>query len=318
MNIGVIGLNQKHSSLSLREAFLKECEKSFEKSKIHDDHSFVVLSTCNRVEIYFSSEDLTVTHSYLLSRLNRCFEQHVYSFFKQDAFRHLLRVVCGLDSAILGETEIQGQVKTAYERAHLSKGLPKPLHFLFQKALKVGKWMRSHFIFKNKNTLLESLIELGGETLLKKRTLFVGASQINKILIKELSLKGANLTVCNRTDVKGEVLSEKFGLSFLPWQSFPLWEEFDTVILGTKATNPLILNYEGTKPIQIFDLSVPRNVSFDLKEHPYVKLYQIDELQALVKSDSKETQTEKIEQLINYEACRYTALFEEKQILCSV
>ncbi len=312
MNIGVIGLNQKLSSVSLREAFLKNCQTAFESLKLHDDHSFTLLATCNRVEIYFSSDDLALAHSYLLSKLNREFEQKLYSFFKKDAFRHLLRVVSGLDSMILGETEIQGQVKAAYEAASRSKPLPKSLHFLFQKALKVGKAIRSHFTWKRENTLLECLVEIGGETLLNKRTLLIGASQINETIGKHL--KNGDLTLCNRTDHKGEILAKNLNMAHLPWEKFELWEEFDTVIIATKANTPLITHYKGVKPIQLFDLSVPRNVCPQLKKNPLVSLYQLDELQTLIgkKQNKKRDQIEEIERLIAYEACRYLALFEEK------
>ncbi len=136
MRVGLIGINHKLADLKLRELLAYACQKRFGPVfSTHENHSFVLLSTCNRTEVYFSSEDLTNTHNYLLSILRQEvkyeFEQKLYSFFGYDCFFHLSRVTAGLDSAIVAETEIQGQVKTAYDNAQEFSQLPSDLHFLF-------------------------------------------------------------------------------------------------------------------------------------------------------------------------------------------
>src|SRR5690606_30288580 len=108
-------------------------------------YPIVILSTCNRAEIYFSGEDLAAVHSHLLSFLRAGvdvpFERTFYSFFGIDCFFHLCKVASGLDSAIFAESEIQGQVRVAYANA---KKLSSCLHFVFQKALKISKEIRSY------------------------------------------------------------------------------------------------------------------------------------------------------------------------------
>lgn len=147
MRVGVIGINHKLANVQLRERLAKVCQRRFVAgSCIHSDHTFVLLTTCNRTEVYFASEDLTATHSYLLQILRDDiedeFDQKVYSYFGYDCFLHSSRVTAGLDSAIIAETEIQGQVKEAYESASEHISLPSELHYLFQKALRIGKKVR--------------------------------------------------------------------------------------------------------------------------------------------------------------------------------
>lgn len=311
MNIGIIGLNHKLAQIDLRETFSRHCHALFHEKMIHDDHAHILLSTCNRTEIYFSSENLSATHSYILARLRgpleADFDQKLYTFLEENAFRHLLRVVSGLDSAIIGETEIQGQVRRAYTETTRQKPLPKPLHFLFQKALKAGKWIRSHFFLERESDpLADAILQLGGNL---KNTLLIGASEINCKLAK--SLKKANLTLCNRSEDKGRQAADRLKIPFLPWSALNTWSSFDTVILSTKAKTPLINSYSGKKTIQLFDLSVPRNVCPSLETHPQITLFGIDHLNARIeeKQTHRRGLASHLEHLIDLEAKRTVALF---------
>ena len=118
----MLGINHKLADLKLRELLAKASQRRFGAGiSTHGSHHFILLSTCNRTEIYFCSDDLAATHTYLLSILrnevDEEFDQKLYSYFGRDCFHHLARVTAGLDSAIVAETEIQGQVKKAYEFA---------------------------------------------------------------------------------------------------------------------------------------------------------------------------------------------------------
>src|SRR5262245_52879886 len=103
MRFGVVGINHKLADLKLREKLAKACQNRFLSSSFHGDHHFVLLSTCNRTEFYFSSDDLAETHSYLLRILRQDveddFDQKLYTYFGTDCFLHLTRVTSGLDSA---------------------------------------------------------------------------------------------------------------------------------------------------------------------------------------------------------------------------
>ncbi len=192
MRIGVVGINYKLADLKLREQLAKACQRRFGVTQsIPGHHHFILLSTCNRTEVYFSSEDLATTHTYLLSILRNDIEEEfdhkLYSFFGVDCFSHLARVASGLDSAIVAETEIQGQVKAAYEVAASYHSLPKELHFLFQKALGISKKIRSELqLGRGMPSLEHAILNIGRHFFKipeKARILFIGASEINcKIL----------------------------------------------------------------------------------------------------------------------------------------
>ena len=120
MRIGVLGINHKSSELPVREMLARACLCKFAKqAEIAQELYCVVLSTCNRTEIYFSADDLAVAHTLILSCLREevpePFEHKLYTYFGFDCFLHLAMVTSGLDSVILGESEIQRQVKIAYE-----------------------------------------------------------------------------------------------------------------------------------------------------------------------------------------------------------
>jgi glutamyl-tRNA reductase len=323
MRVGVIGLNHKIADLSLRELLAKACEERF--SYCHDDHTFLLLSTCNRTEIYFSSEDLAVTHSFLLHLLKQLvhgdFDQKLYSFFGYNCFLHLCRVVAGLDSAIIAETEIQGQVKIAYEKTAQAKRLPKEIHFLFQKALKVGKMIRTHFSFDRGIPDLEHAIFGLGNTHFshpeKRNILFLGASTINSKIIHHFKgMRCERITLCNRTEEKGRKVAEQHGIAYLPWSLREEWSKYDWIVLGTKAKEYLLRPVSHlTEKKLLIDLSVPRNADPTLREEPNIILFDIDQIhQMLIKR--KEQLKEKLnlaETTIALETEKQIRLYRDKE-----
>lgn len=304
MQIGVIGLNHKSAPLELREKLARSSAKQFGGSNEHD-LPYVLLSTCNRTEIYFTSEDLAATHSYLLANL-RCeiseeFEHKIYSYFGGDCFFHLAKVTSGMDSAILGETEIQGQVKQAYETAAKQRPLCSELHFLFQKSLKIGKEIRTEPLRSCKEitsqsegiplralmpTLEDSILNLSTgllKDLKTKKILFFGVSEINqKILKKFIANNIRSITLCNRSYLKAHLLAKAFGIGLKAWEEIGDVFEYDLIIYGTKSPSYLMTK-EGIKtlpkePKVVIDLSVPRNVEPACGTLLNVTLLNIDQI----------------------------------------
>lgn len=319
MRIGVIGINHKLATLALREKIAKVCTKRFGSNSIHSRIAYVCLSTCNRSEIYFSGDNLSDSHIYLLSvlrgTLDQEFDQRVYSYFGVDCFQHLARVTAGLDSAIIGETEIQGQVKHAYlETKHR---LPPELHFLFQKCLKIGKDVRSQYsIRRGLPTLEETIFHMGNyflESLKKKKILFVGVSKINHRIYSWFKQKAVGeLTFCNRT------ASKIVGERHLPWHALDRWHEYDLAIFGTKCPNYLVSNLPITNsPRLIIDLSVPRNVDPVIARSSQIKLMNIDQLTKVMERNRKLkiSELERIEyEIIRTSAERNVGIFNLKQL----
>lgn len=296
MRVGLVGINHKLADLKLREQLAKACQKRLTSLQcMPSEHHFVLLSTCNRTEVYFSSEDLATTHTYLLGLLraevSEEFDQKLYSYFGEECFFHLTRVSSGLDSAVLAETEIQGQVKMAYKMACEHQTLPKVLHYLFQKALAIAKHVRTELqLGRGLPTLEQAILQTGKQIFPpheQPRLLFVGASEINQKLIKFLKNKKFQaLTLCNRSQEQGEAFAEAYGISFLPWQQLSLWQDYDWTIVGTKSSEYLLTSQQAhrsmTKPKLIMDLCVPRNVDPRLGYHPLITLFNIDQLNRLL------------------------------------
>lgn len=292
MRIGVLGINSKLADLHLRERLAKACQKHFAlQNCLHGPHRIVLLSTCNRTELYFYSDDLAEAHTYILSVLRQEihdeFDQKLYSFFGMDCFLHLCRVATGLDSAIIGETEIQGQVKNAYEQATEYVALPKELHYLFQKALMIGKKARSLMPMQPDLLGLEHAVYNAGKDHFKNmeevKILVIGASEINCKVIHFLKMRKLhNIALSNRSPQIAKAISESLHLQWLSWSKIDQWHQFDWIIFGTKSSEYLFTRETLKIPFQgsklLIDLSVPRNVDPSIADDSRIKLRNIDEL----------------------------------------
>lgn len=300
MRVGVLGINHKLADLKLRESLSKICQKKFYPGIwSHIEHQFVLLSTCNRTEIYFNSENLANAHTYLLSILrsetSEDFDQKLYSFFGLDCFHHLNRVTAGLDSAVVAETEIQGQVKGAYEKACELNLLSYDLHYLFQNSLKIGKKVRNLLPLKPGLPDLENaLLDIARNHFIDLsaiKILFIGASEINKKIIKFFKQKQLNnLTLCNRTFLKAYELASQFQLSVLDWNLLNDWNHYDLIIVGTKSPDFLLSHhntFERNFSRLLIDLSVPRNVDPSLARYN-LPIFNIDQINHSLKRRSEQ------------------------------
>ena len=330
MRIGVLGINHKLADLKLRELLAQACQKHFSPIRsMHDQQHFILLSTCNRTEIYFSSEDLAATHTYLLNIFRKevpeDFDQKLYSYFGCDCFHHLSRVAAGLDSAIVAETEIQGQVKKAYEHYTQFYTLPQEMHYLFQKALRIGKKVRSMHLLNRglpeiEHAILNSCHHFFKNSYAEAKILFVGVSDINQKILHFFKCKNLNnITVCNRSKENAMAWAQTYQLKVLEWTAISTWLEFDWIIFGTKSpqhlidSNQSLPHHMGTK--LIFDLSVPRNVDPDIARHPKVILLNIDQINRMLifrKQKTSHIITE-AEQYVSEATRQQALLFKQKQ-----
>ncbi len=311
MQVGVIGINHKLADLKLRELLAKACEKRF-RSILYPNYYHILLSTCNRTEIYFSSSDLSGTHSLILEVLRdeveEDFDHQLYSFFGHDCFNHLSKVTAGLDSACVAETEIQGQVKNAYEQTKNSS-LSFDLHFLFQKSLGIGKQVRSNLnIPKGIPDFEDAVYEIAIQHLpdiRQAKILFVGASTINRKLMDHFSSK-------QLTQVFVYSKSRQTCQAFIE-ERLDQWENYDLVIFGSKSTNYLIDTANFSSQKLVFDLSVPRNV--DPRLAMTLTLYNIDDVhQHLnIRRDKLNYLLKEADLLIETLTKRHFEIFQQKQ-----
>lgn len=286
--VGVIGINFKTADLVLREAIARGAQSLGEERALFFRHPTVLLSTCNRTEIYFSAENLAEAHSDLLALLRRQinlpFEHRLYSYFGIECFAHLARVTGGLDSAILAETEIQRQVRVAYGKSASLFALPSSLHYLFQKSLKLSKTVRSQFALeKGAPTLYGTLWQIGERILGEikgKKILLVGYSEINRGFARFLEKKkvgGIALCTRNPESVRME------GISLYDRKVLENWHAFDWIVTASQADDYLIRTGNENSQL-ILDLSVPRNVDPKMK----CALYNIEQINQMMEEKKSE------------------------------
>lgn len=312
MYVGIVGINHKSSSLSLRETLARAFEKVFAKRQ------GVLLSTCNRTEFYFCARSLADSQVEMLALLREeiegNFEHALYSYFGKDCFHHLGKVVSGVDSAIFGESDIQRQVKLAYEKGKGDWELSYEIHYLFQKGLKIGKEMRNRFLLANKEIplpiVIQSILERNERPIEETNFLFVGNSQINKKLISYFQHRGVGgLTLCTRM-TKGAFPE----VNLVDWSVLEKWDHFDAVICGT--THPKHVLEKEKRPFKdtlLFDLSVPRNIDPSLGAHPNLKLYNIDQIGKLAQKKRGAKEIALCENVIEKAVRRQMELFKERK-----
>lgn len=303
LSIGVLGINFKTADLQLREEIARGAESLNGERALFFRHPTVLLSTCNRTEIYFSSENLAEAHTDLLAllrtRIETPFEHRLYSYFGIDCFAHLCRVAAGLDSAILAETEIQRQVKVAYANA---KVLPSCLHYAFQKALKVSKYIRSHLeLERGAPTLYGTIWQLAKEF---KNILLVGYSEINRGFASFLMHKGVkDIALCTRNP--SSVRLE--GVRVYDRRLLSHWQEFDLIVSASKADGYLITGKTDRRHL-IFDLSVPRNVDPAVN----AELYNMEQLNHLIEQKRNVLHFEQCEELVLENVLKLTQIYQLK------
>ncbi|MBN4067183.1 glutamyl-tRNA reductase [Simkania negevensis] len=329
MQIAVLGINHKFAALEVREHFAKLCHY-YIRNQQDFLYPSVILSTCNRTEIYYSASDLSKAgdelHQLLSTPLYNNFYNTTYFFTGPDCFTHLAHVITGMDSAIIGETEIQGQVKKAYLIATANTSLPHELHYLFQKCMRIGKQIRSQLLLgKGGLSLEQALLDLWQLTFGSAsvhRILFIGASEINHKMIQFFKLNQVpNVSLCNRSFEKTEAFAQDNEIHPLPWHAARQWPDYDMVVFGTKYPDYLATPKDcigsTTRKRLLIDLSVPRNVDPALGNVPNVSLYNIDDMHALVskekKIDSRLAKT--IETTLNHAAMRQHQIFLDKTSL---
>ncbi len=310
-----LGLNHRTTPVEVREriafpeAHLPEALKEVRALPGFDES--VVLSTCNRVELYAAQQsgNAESAHEQMRQYLVRHFklaqdEIEALSFYHLDdeeTARHLFRVVSGLDSMVLGETEIFGQVKQAYQTALESKATGRLLNKLFQQAFQVGKKVRNETSIQRGPTSVGSVaVDLCEKVfdLKKCRVMLVGAGEMSRTCAQSLMSRGAHsVIVSNRSyDRAVELASEMGGkaLRFDEWES--VLHETDVIISSTSAPHFVIkpeqvaevMRKRRWEPLFIIDIAVPRDVDPRVNEIEGVYLYDIDALQTIADEGRRE------------------------------
>src|SRR2546425_12322132 len=318
MQIVLIGLNHRTASVETRErvAFSSEqaCRAADELRSRGILEETLVLSTCNRSELYgvppetqadsaAQMEDfLTSFHGMRPEELNGSLYRH----YDRDAVRHLFRVAAGLDSMLLGEAEILGQVREAYRLAHEHGATGPVLNRLFQGALEVGKRVRTETELGTRPMSAASagvkLAERIFGKLSERKALVLGAGTVSEQVVSYLRDRGiAQLHVMNRSRDRAEELAEQFGGKVVGWGE---WETAlqspDVVVSSVSAGEPVLrreiveraMAARGNRALFLMDLGVPRNIDPKVAELYNVYVYNTDDLTAIVQQNRNARESE--------------------------
>ena len=285
------GISHKSTSLEVREKFAFNKEKIDEiianlKSLTPFDNG-IFLSTCNRTEFYSFCKrtDIKVFDQYLENLTGKNInlrKNDQYLFSNNDAFKHLLRVMTGIDSMIVGEPDIFGQVKKSFQNSKEFLYLGSELELVFNRAINLSKDIRSETQLSKNPLSIASLVESKILELEKKPILIIGGGDVGRALIKRLNERNYQLKLFNRSEITIENI-----------KSNPLKEldsnisDFQIIVIAASADSPLFdLNNLSDNAV-IFDLAIPRNIPEEQKNSKGISILTLDEISEMVKANLK-------------------------------
>lgn len=317
MPIVVIGLSHHSSPVQLRERFafaearIPAALESLRHRGIAEEA--VILSTCNRVEIYAGTslepnrafaelrEFLVTIHDY-----RDPLSDEIYTMSEPESLEHLFRVACGIDSMVLGETEILGQLKRAYELALQHRHTGGKLNKAFQRAFHVAKHIRTETNIQRGSVSVASVaVELAEKifnSLADHDVMVVGAGDTSEKTARALLSRGArSIIVANRSYDRAVALASELGgraVQFADWAKD--FEHVDIVISSTAAPHHILdrptleqfMKQRGQRPMLLIDIAVPRDIDPEVNLVENVYLYNVDDLQAIAADYLKQRKEE--------------------------
>jgi glutamyl-tRNA reductase len=333
LQIKTIGISHKTASMSRREEFeseLKNFVSSIENKLSFENLEFIKISTCNRSELVLASIDSSNDIGDFIPEY--FFKEGSYYLQQEDAIKHLFRVCAGLDSLVLGESQIFGQLKESYSKATNDKTLGPVLNKLFQESFRVAKKLRTHTNIGRGSLSVASVAVMQAERIYGDlnniRALVIGAGETGTLVSKVLKQHDiSQLFVCNRTFERAERLSMEIGAIPVPFTNYvsiiPL---VDIVVLAVNTDSPVplidkaMLDKLGDRseysPFCILDLSMPRLTSEDVDDLDEVFRYSIDDLKPIVEDNLNLRLDEavKAESLIDVEVENFLSWFINRPI----
>ncbi len=303
MSIVAIGLNYRSAPLDLLERMNLPADRVPKALGELTGGEFVseavLLATCNRTEVYVHAEQFHDAYREVRNAFSIItgvdpddFSDHLYVHYHDDAVRHLFEVAAGLDSAVLGEHEILGQIRTAWETAKAEGVVGRALDSLFSSAIGAGRRVRTDTAIGRRTASISqaavSLVAESGGDLDGKRVLLVGAGEVGAGVATALSRSvDVNLVVTNRTASKASAIAQTLGGETTPFRDLPLaLAEADVVISATGAPGIVIstADIEGARtssrePMLILDLAVPHDVDPEVTQLDWVSLLTLRDLQ---------------------------------------
>ena len=340
-----IGVSHKTAPLELRERMaLTEGRATGVLSDLvgaEGVHEAAAISTCNRTELYLFAADGVAAESLALATLAREADTrptelvgHLYSLRGAAAAEQLFRVTAGLDSMIIGETEVQGQVKRAYELALVEGATGPVLNRLFRGALAAGKRARSETgISEGALSVPQVAVELAQRTLgdlTSRRVLVVGAGETAELTARALAARGVEAVfIANRRYDRAIGLAQRFGGRAVRFEELPeQMTEADIVAASTSSPHHVIerdalaevMAARGDRPLLLIDLAVPRDIHPSCRELAGVTLHDMDDLQALVERNAsgREAEARRAEGVLRSELGRFERWLDTQDVTATI
>ncbi|HGO9136159.1 glutamyl-tRNA reductase [Neisseria bergeri] len=312
MQLTAVGLNHQTAPLSIREklafaaATLPEAVRNLARSNAATEA--VILSTCNRTELYCvgDSEEiirwLADYHSLPIEEIR----PYLYTLDMQETVRHAFRVACGLDSMVLGEPQILGQIKDAVRVAQEQESMGKKLNALFQKTFSVAKEVRTDTaVGENSVSMASASVKLAEQIfpdIGDLNVLFIGAGEMIELVATYFAAKNPRLmTVANRTLARAQELCDKLGVNAEPCllSDLPaILHDYDVVVSSTASQLPIVgkgmveraLKQRQSMPLFMLDLAVPRDIEAEVGDLNDAYLYTVDDMVNIVQSGKEARQ----------------------------
>ena len=316
MQLYALGLNHHTAPLAIRERVAFQPEKLalalYDLAHAESVREAAILSTCNRTELYFAAEQpqhaadwLARFHHVALNDVS----PYLYAYPQRDAIRHVFRVASGLDSMVIGEPQILGQVKDAVRHAEQAGTMGTLLHKLFQNTFAVAKEVRSTTaIGANTVSMAAAAVNLTArifERVADQHVLFIGAGEMIELCAAHFAgAQPKSMTVANRTEERALALASRFGAQTMRIDQIgDALARFDVVVSCTAAPLPIVglgmveraVKVRRHRPIVMVDLAVPRDIEPEVGELDDIFLYTVDDLAQVVDAGMESRQQAVIE-----------------------
>jgi glutamyl-tRNA reductase len=326
MDLIAISINHRTAPVELREAvYLKEDEirPFINLAKENQIKEGLILSTCNRTEIFGIPNNSEISHEKFQNLLlnfksnQNVDDQNFQKFVSREAIKHLFAVATGIDSLLIGDNQVFKQVKDSFQISEEANFSGYIMHRIFDAAIRTGKRAISETaISEGAVTISYAAVQLTEKifsNLSKKSALVIGAGETGEIAAKHLSEKGiSSLAVTNRTKEKAEKLAQKLSAKVIPFDEFKdSIYKFDIIISATSSPEILIrqddvkaaLKKRSNNPMILMDIAIPRDIDPATKKIDYVFYHDIDSLNIIVEQNLSKRKSEipKVEKIIQEE-----------------
>jgi glutamyl-tRNA reductase len=339
-----LGLNHTTAPVALREKVAFPTRETLGhalsdlRSELRDlTPEAAILSTCNRTEIYCATNEPAEAAPALADWIGRRqgldgdrLADHLYRLPDQQAVRHAFRVACGLDSMVLGEPQILGQMKEAVRVAQDSRTLGSHLHQLFQRSFSVAKEVRSQTAIGTESVSMAAATVRLGERIFERladcSVLLIGAGEMIELCATHWAPHPKRMVIANRSVERGRALARRFVAGDMPLADLPArLAEFDVVLSCTASTLPIIglgmveraIRSRRHKPMLMIDLAVPRDIEDEVARLDDVFLYTVDDLHELVETgrQNRLAAVEQAEAIIDTQVLSFMQWLQQRRMV---